>query len=206
MNREERRKKSKASLQKEIERHNKRAIRNRRQLVSIHRFLTHSMSDPESYIKTSNRIYLLRCLGNVIDSVLTDIDSVMRLSDFDESSAKLMRSISADCDTLLKRLREYSIRAFGDDRAKDGQPDDSEYDDLCKVSLSLQDLMELYLIYFIDPDDSWRLTELDKFISRVVPSEATKAKVAKAEVELHRLYDDKVKMIENILAKPVDNQ
>lgn len=201
MNRKERRASKSKTFVREAEKNEKRAERNKKTLEKIYGFLTSSIDDPEKYIKTSNRIYLLRCIGNIMDSVLSDIDGVMHLSDFDEPSKKLMRKINTDLDTLLTRLRDYSMKTFGDERVKDGFLKDDEYDDLCKVSYSLQDLMELYLIYFIDPEDHWRLAELDKFVENVVSKDAMEVKKQNTREQLERLYGEKLKQIKQLLEK-----
>lgn len=199
MNRQQRRNANSKQNQKELEREAKRKQRNRNTLEHIYNFLTASIEDPKKYIMTSNRIYLLRCLGNIMDSVINDIDGVMHLSDFDEPSKKLMKNINKDMDSLLDRLRDYSIKNFGEARALDGFSSDDEYNDLCQVSLSLQDLMERYLIYFIDPDDHWRLGELDKFFDNVVSKEAMKIKSENTKKELIKLYGEKLEQLKKIL-------
>ena len=204
-NRRDRRALNKKAAAQALAREEKRVARNRRTLKSIVSFLKGSIENPDRYIKTTNRIYLLRCLGNIMDSIVQDIDDVLPLSDFDTPSRNLAKKVSDNLDTLLDRLRDYSIKAYGQERLGDGLAEDSEYDDLTKVSYSLQTLMELYLIYFIDTEDQWRLRELDKFFKDVIPESATKAKEDEARAKLIGLYGEKIKMIEAALASGQDN-
>lgn len=204
-NRKDRRSLNKKAAAQAMAREEKRVARNRRTLESILSFLKGSIEKPDRYIKTTNRIYLLRCLGNIMDSIVQDIDDVLPLSDFDTPSRNLAKKVSDNLDTLLDRLRDYSIKAYGQERLSDGLAADSEYDDLTKVSYSLQTLMELYLIYFIDPEDRWRLAELDKFFKNVIPESATKAKEDEARDRLVGLYGEKIKMIEAALASGQNN-
>lgn len=200
-NRKERRAMTPQAKQKELVKAQRKADHNRQTLEHILQFLEGSIENPAEYIKTTNRIYLLRCLGNILDRTLSDIDSVMSLSDFDESSKKLMKKVSTLIDELLDRLLKYSVKTYGEETTDNNGIQTSEYEDLCKVSFSLKDLMELYLIYFVDPQDHWRLVELDKFMSSVVPPEALKVKEEHAREELHKAYDDKIKLIKNALSK-----
>ena len=197
MNRKERRAVSVKAEKKELARQQKKADDNRRMLESIRRFLQNSMDNPVDYIKTTNRIYLLRCLGCIMDSILYDVDKYMNFSDFDSPSKTLLRKITANLDALLKRAREYSIRVHGADMLSKG----FNNDDVIDVSYALQELMVNFLIYFIDPEDKWRRVELDKFLDRVVTAEAVEVKAEAARAELHKLYDDKLEMINKVLDK-----
>lgn len=199
-NRKDRRALNKKAAAQAVAREERRAARNRRTLGSILSFLKGSIERPDRYIRTVNRIYLLRCLGNIMDSIVQDIDDVLPLSDFDSPSRNLAKKVSDNLDTLLDRLRDYSMKAYGQERLGDGLAEDSEYDDLTKVSYSLQTLMEVYLIYFIDPGDQWRLAELDKFFENVIPDSAKKAKEDEARDRLVGMYGEKIKMIEAALA------
>lgn len=201
MNRKERRAVSVKAEKRELARQQKKADDNRRMLESIRRFLQNSMDNPVDYIKTTNRIYLLRCLGCIMDSILYDVDKYMNFSDFDSPSKTLLRKITANLDELLKRVRDYSIRVHGADMLSKGFNKDSEYDDVIDVSYALQELMVNFLIYFIDPEDKWRRVELDKFLDRVVTAEAVEVKAEAARAELHKLYDDKLEMINKVLDK-----
>lgn len=200
-NRKERRAMTPQAKQKELVKAQRKADHNRQTLEHVLQFLESSIENPAEYIKTTNRIYLLRCLGNILDRTLSDIDSVMSLSDFDESSKKLMKKVSTLIDELLDRLLKYSVKTYGEETTDNNGIQTSEYEDLCKVSFSLKDLMELYLIYFVDPQDHWRLVELDKFMSNVVPPEALKVKEEHTREELHKAYDEKIKLIKDVLSR-----
>lgn len=201
MNRKERRAISVKAENREIARQQKKAEHNRRVLTSIRDFLRHSMENPEEYIKTTNRIYLLRCIGCIMDSILADVDKYMSFSDFDVPSRTLLKKITANLDVLLGRVRDYSIRVHGEDMLAKGMSKDNEYNDVIDISYALQELMEIFLIYFIEPEDKWRRTELDKFFDRVITPDAIRNKAKTAQDELHKLYDDKLEVIDRALDK-----
>lgn len=200
-NRKERRAMTQQAKQKELVKAQRKADHNRQTLEHILKFLEGSIANPAEYIKTTNRIYLLRCIGNILDQTLSDIDSVISLSDFDEPSKRLMKKASSTIDELLERLLKYSVKTYGADTTDNNGIQTTEYEDLCKVSFSLKDLMELYLIYFVDPDDHWRLVELDKFMERVLPPEALKSREERTRAELHQAYDEKIKLIKDVLSR-----
>lgn len=200
MSRESRRKALSKATAKAISREAKKKERNLKTLESILRFLKGSIDNPKQYVKTVNRVYLLRCMGCIMDSIVYDIDTVLPLSDFDTPSRNLVKKINDNLDVLLGRLRKFSISAYGEQRKADGMSEDSEYDDLAQVAYSLQELMEYYLIYFIDPEDHWRLTELDKFFKNIVPDSAVEAKAEDAKQKLIETYGDKIKMLEAVLS------
>lgn len=196
-NRKDRRAMTPQARQKAIDKNNKCMARNRATLEHILQFLEGSIANPAQYIRTTNRIYLLRCLGNILDSTITDVDDVMSLSDFDEPSKKIMKKVCGLLDELLDRLLKYSVKTYGTDN--EGSTGFTEYEDLCNVSLSLKDLMEKYLIYFANPDDSWRRLELEKFMTRVIPPDALASREDRTRAELTAAYEGKIEMIKNAL-------
>ena len=199
MNREQRRNQRQAI--KAATKENRKSEQSRQTLENIYEFITKFRDDPEAYVKCSNRIYLLRCMGVMLDSLVSDVDRFMDISDFDRGTHKIMKKVSEGLDQLLDRLQARSVDAFGKDCVANGQRNDQEYGDLCQVALTLQDFIELFVIYFVDPKDQWRLHELDKFMEKMVTPDAIKAKVDDAKAKIEHDFVPQIEKLKIVLNK-----
>lgn len=199
MNREQRRNQRQAI--KEANKANRKSEHSRQTLENIYEFITKFRDDPEAYVKCSNRIYLLRCMGVILDSLVSDVDRFMDISDFDRGTHKIMKKVSDNLDLLLDRLQARSVDAFGKECVANGQRSDQEYGDLCQVALTLQEFIELFVIYFVDPKDQWRLRELDKFMEQVVTPDAVQSKIEDAKAKIEHDFVPQIEKLKIVLNK-----
>lgn len=184
-------------LEKHKEAERKKKERSRSILEKALRFIDKSMSDPEWYDITCNRIQLIRCLGCMIDSLLYDVNEFISFADIDEQTRRSLNKINRQLDGLLDHIMHDSIIRFGKRNEDKGLPAAHEYEDVHKMSAGLQNLCELYLMWFVESE--WRQLELDKFMRRVVPDDAVKARNVEILKELHANYDEQRENIANAL-------
>lgn len=161
--------------------------RNKRTLTQALNFIDKSLADPEWYEITCNRICLIRCLGCIIDNLLFDVNEFVSFADIDSATRKSLSKINKQLDGLLDHLLHDSIMRFGKRNTAKGLPEASEYEDISKMSAGMQNLCELYLMWFVNTE--WRQNELDKFMRRVIPDEAVRDRNTKTLAELHESYD-----------------
>lgn len=161
--------------------------RNKRTLTQALNFIDKSLADPEWYEITCNRICLIRCLGCMIDNLLFDVNEFVSFADIDSATRKSLSKINKQLDGLLDHLLHDSIMRFGKRNTAKGLPEASEYEDISKMSACMQNLCELYLMWFVNTE--WRQNELDKFMRRVIPDEAVRDRNTKTIAELHESYD-----------------
>lgn len=161
--------------------------RNKRTLTQALNFIDKSLADPEWYEITCNRICLIRCLGCMIDNLLFDVNEFVSFADIDSATRKSLSKINKQLDGLLDHLLHDSIMRFGKRNTAKGLPEASEYEDISKMSAGMQNLCELYLMWFVNTE--WRQNELDKFMRRVIPDDAVRDRNTKTLAELHESYD-----------------
>lgn len=173
--------------------------RSRRTLTHAVKFIDKALGNPEWYDVTCTRVMLLRCLGNMIDNILYDMDEFVNFADIDPMSRKALNKIRGSLDRLLDHLLRDSVRRFGMRNEAMGKPEADEFEDVSKMAAGMQSLCELYLMWFVETP--WRQMELDKFMRRVVPDEAVAERNAKTLAELHKHYDETRKKIMDALSE-----
>lgn len=166
----------------------RRRAHHKRTLISALEFIDKSLADPDWYAVTCDRIMLIRCLGNMIDSLLYDTDQFIGFADVDKTTRKMVSKVRRDIDDLLDHLLRDSVKRFGARNAARGEAEGKEFEDVSRISAALQGLCEMYIGWFIE--SPWRQTELDRLMDRLVPDDAVKDRREKTLTELHESYDE----------------
>lgn len=143
------------------------------------------VENPEAYLKHSVSMAVLYALPTVIDSFLTDFESLGLHNKRDRNLLRMTKDVKMDIERLLQHVYKSEVSSFTVS-AGDEETAKRWTWELADLSVTFERILSMLFSYCADEHEKWRLTALTECLNNLVSEEAKEDKLCQIKEQCER--------------------